>query len=81
VVKILTETTANIVNSDTDGLPISDRTKQFRWLVNCRPIDPQSLLFATRETLDGLLDLPLKPTSSTNYSICRDRCFEAAEEE
>ncbi len=31
-----TETTANIIYPDSDGLPMSDNTKQFRWIVTIK---------------------------------------------
>jgi Uma2 family endonuclease len=64
VAQTLTETTANIIYPDTDGQPMSDNTKQFRWIVTIK--ENLELLYAQNPDVFVAGDLLWYPVEGNN---------------
>jgi Uma2 family endonuclease len=64
VAQILTETTANIIYPDTDGLSMSDNTKQFRWIVTIK--ENLELIYAQNPDVFVAGDLLWYPVEGNN---------------
>jgi Uma2 family endonuclease len=59
-----TETTANIIYPDSDGLPMSDNTKQFRWIVTIK--ENLELIYAQNPDVFVAGDLLWYPVEGNN---------------
>ena len=64
VARSLTETTADITYPDSDGLPISDNTKQFRWMVTIK--EDIELIYAQNPDVFVAGDLLWYPVEGNN---------------
>ena len=64
VARSLTETTANITYPDSEGLPISDNTKQFRWMVTIK--EDIELIYAQNPDVFVAGDLLWYPVEGNN---------------
>ncbi|WP_373539240.1 Uma2 family endonuclease [Chamaesiphon sp.] len=64
VAQSLTETTANIIYPDSDGLPMSDNTKQFRWIVTIK--ENLELIYAQNPDVFVAGDLLWYPVEGNN---------------
>jgi Uma2 family endonuclease len=64
VAQSLTETTANINYPDSDGLPMSDNTKQFRWIVTIK--ENLELMYAQNPDVFVAGDLLWYPVEGNN---------------
>ena len=64
VAQILTETTTNIIYPDSDGQPMSDNTKQFRWIVTIK--ENLELLYAQNPDVFVAGDLLWYPVEGNN---------------
>ena len=64
VARSLTETTANIIYPDSDGLPMSDNTKQFRWIVTIK--ENLELIYAQNPDVFVAGDLLWYPVEGNN---------------
>ncbi len=64
VAQIPTETTANIIYPDSDGLPMSDNTKQFRWIVTIK--ENLELIYAQNPDVFVAGDLLWYPVEGNN---------------
>ena len=64
VAQSLTETTANIIYPDNDGLPMSDNTKQFRWIVTIK--ENLELIYAQNPDVFVAGDLLWYPVEGNN---------------
>ena len=64
VAQVLTETTANIIYPDSDGQPMSDNTKQFRWIVTIK--ESLELIYAQNPDVFVAGDLLWYPVEGNN---------------
>jgi Uma2 family endonuclease len=64
VAQTLTETTTNIIYPDSDGLPMSDNTKQFRWIVTIK--ENLELIYAQNPDVFVAGDLLWYPVEGNN---------------